>query len=481
VPPPASPPPTPPPLPPPLREALQAVRTVGRPLLVGGCVRDWLAGREPKDFDLEVYGVSPGQLAATLARFGATDPVGKSFGVIKLRLGGVDYDFALPRRETKTAAGHRGFAVGVDPALAPAAALARRDFTVNAMALDPFTGELIDPHGGRADLAAGVLRHTGAAFVEDPLRVLRALQFAGRFDLRLAPETAALCREITGTFAELPVERVWVEWEKWAAHSRHPSAGLRALAATGWLVHFPEVSALVGTPQDPEWHPEGDVFVHTCHCCDALAALPAWQALDAALRRDLMFAVLAHDFGKPATTRQEEKHGRLRWVSPDHDNAGGPLAEAFLARLGSPLDCRPLVRALVENHFAHLGWPAGAEPAAPFLRRLARRLAPATIEQLVLVLWADHLGRPPRRDAASEHRIDQLTAAARALAIADAAPRPLLLGRHLVAAGLPPGPRFKTILDAAYEAQTEGAFTDEPGALAWLAQQLDRPPATGHR
>lgn len=469
--------PPPPVLPPALAEALQAVCAVGRPLLVGGCVRDWLAGRDAKDFDIEVYGVTPDQLAATLARFGSTDPVGKSFGVIKLRLGGIDYDFALPRRETKTAAGHRGFAVGVDPHLAPAEALARRDFTLNAMALDPFTGELIDPHGGRADLAAGLLRHTSAAFVEDPLRVLRAMQFGGRFDLRLAPETAALCREIAGTFAELPVERVWVEWEKWAAQSSRPSAGLRVLAETGWLAHFPEIAALVGTPQDPEWHPEGDVFVHTCHCCDALAALPVWQALAANARRDLMFAVLAHDFGKPSTTRQEEKRGRLRWVSPDHDNAGGPLAETFLARLGSPLDTRPFVRVLVENHFAHLGWSAGGEPAPRFVRRLAHRLAPATIEQLVLVLWADHLGRPPRRDPASEHRIEQLAAAARALALADAAPKPLLLGRHLIAAGLQPGPRFREILDGAYEAQLDGAFTDEPSARAWLAQQLaERPP-----
>ncbi len=462
-------------LPPDLLNALRAVAQVGRPLLVGGCVRDWLAGRTAKDFDIEVYGVTPEQLAATLDRFGATDPVGRSFGVIKLRLSGVDYDFALPRRESKTAAGHRGFTVGVDPSLTPAEALARRDFTLNAMALDPFTGELIDPHNGRADLAAGVLRHTSAAFVEDPLRVLRAMQFAGRFDLHLAPESAALCRSITDTFAELPVERVWVEWEKWAAHSRRPSAGLRVLAETGWIVHFPEIAALMGTPQDPEWHPEGDVFVHTCHCCDALAALPDWQALAAATRRDLMFAILAHDFGKPCTTRQEEKRGRLRWVSPDHDNAGGPLADTFLARLGSPLDTRPIVRALVENHFAHLGWPTGGEPAAPFLRRLARRLTPATIEQLVLILWADHLGRPPRRDPASEHRIDQLAAAARALAIADAAPKPLLLGRRLVAAGLVPGPRFRAILAAAYEAQLDGAFTDEPGATAWLARYPTTP------
>ncbi len=435
-------------------------------------MRDWLCGRPAKDFDIEVLGVSGEQLASTLSRFGATDPVGKSFGVIKLRLAGVDYDFSLPRRETKTGAGHRGFDVGVDPFLPIADALARRDFTLNAMALDPLTGELIDPHGGQIDLVAGVLRHTSSAFTEDPLRVLRAMQFAGRFNLVLAPETAALCRSISATYLELPVERVWVEWEKWAAHSRHPSAGLRVLQETGWIVHFPEIASLVGVPQEPEWHPEGDVFIHTCHCVDALAALPEWQELAPELRREVMFGVLAHDFGKPSTTRQEEKRGQLRWVSPGHEPAGGPLAEAFLARIGSPLDTRPFVRALVENHFAHLGWPADGEPNPALLRRLARRLAPASIAQLLLVLRADHLGRPPRLCAGTERRIAQLATAARELAIANAAPAPLLLGRHLLAAGLSPSPHFKAILHAAYEAQLDGAFADNAGATTWLAQQL---------
>lgn len=473
-------PPSPPILPAGLRATLEALRRVARPLLVGGCVRDWLAGRAPKDFDVEVYGIGADVLIATLGRFGATDPVGRSFGVIKLRLDGADYDFSLPRRETKTAAGHRGFEVGVDPHLPVAEALARRDFTLNAIALDPFTGEIIDPHGGAADLARKTLRHTGPAFVEDPLRVLRAVQFAGRFGLSLAEETAALCREIVDTYPELPVERVWGEWEKWAANSRAPSAGLEVLRQSGWLLHFPEIAALIETPQDPEWHPEGDVFTHTALCCDALAGQPKWNELPASERRDLMLAVLAHDFGKPATTQQQEKHGRLRWTSPGHDVAGGPIADAFLARIGSPLAVRPLVRALVENHFAHLAWPSGAQPSEAYVRRLALRLAPASVRQLLLVLRADHLGRPPRLCAGTEQRITQLEQAAHAQELADAAPRPVLLGRHLLAAGLQPGPIFRTITDAAYEAQLDGAFADEPGALEWLRQHLaaeSTPPA----
>ncbi len=458
-----------------LRAALETLRSVARPVLVGGCVRDWLAGRVPKDFDIEVYGIGPSELASLLARFGPTDPVGRSFGVIKLRLDGVEYDIGLPRRETKIASGHRGFEVGVDPDLPVAEALARRDFTLNAIALDPFSGEIIDPHGGAADLAARILRHTSGAFVEDPLRVLRAMQFAGRFDLALAPDTAALCRQIAGTFAELPLERVWGEWEKWATRSRHPGAGLAVLRASGWLAHFPEIAALAGTPQDPEWHPEGDVFIHTALCCDALAALPAWQSLPPGERRDLMLAVLAHDFGKPATTRQEEKRGQLRWTSPGHDLVGGPLAEAFLARIGSPLGIRPVVRALVENHFAHLAWPSGSAPSPAFVRRLARRLSPASIRQLLFILRADHLGRPPRLCGATEARIAQLEQAAQAHEIADAAPRPILLGRHLLAAGLAPGPAFRTLTNAAYEAQLDGAFADETGAVNWLHRHLAAP------
>ncbi|MFN5560863.1 MAG: polynucleotide adenylyltransferase, partial [Opitutaceae bacterium] len=197
-----------------LREALLALRPIGRPRLVGGCVRDWLMGIASKDFDVEVGGVDFPTLHQALAPLGATDVVGRSFGVIKVRTrDGREYDFSLPRRESKTGAGHRGFAVAPDPSLSDADAAARRDFTLNAIAWDPFTESLIDPLNGVADLKARVLRHASPAFVEDPLRVLRGMQFAARFDLTLAPETAALCRSIVDTYAELPVERVWHEWD----------------------------------------------------------------------------------------------------------------------------------------------------------------------------------------------------------------------------------------------------------------------------
>jgi tRNA nucleotidyltransferase (CCA-adding enzyme) len=459
----------PPPLPGALRSMLDAVRRVGRPRLVGGGVRDWLLGLPSKDYDIEVAGVDFEGLRRALAGFGATDVIGRNFGVIKVRDGaGTEYDFSLPRRESKTGAGHRGFAIEPDPSLGDADAAARRDFTVNAIALDPFTGEVIDPFSGRDDLRARVLRHTSAAFSEDPLRVLRAFQLAARFDFTLAPETAALCREISPAFAELPVERVWAEWDKWAVKSSRPSRGLEVLEQTGWLRHFPEVAAMRGTPQEPAWHPEGDVLTHTAHCLDALVSLGEWLSAPPGRRRLLMFAVLAHDFGKPSTTQRAERRGALRWVSPGHEAAGGPLAEAFLRRIGAPLEMDAPVRALVVHHLAH--HHGGGDFTDTQVRRLARRLAPATIDDLAVVMAADSMGRPPLAATDILALIGRLRARAASLALEASAPRPIIQGRHLIAMGRRPGPGFKPVLDASFEAQLDGAFLDEAGGLAWLRE-----------
>jgi tRNA nucleotidyltransferase (CCA-adding enzyme) len=457
-----------------LRAMLDAVRRIGRPRLVGGGVRDSLLGLAPKDFDVEVAGADFETLHRALAPFGSTDVVGRNFGVIKVRsrVSGEEYDFSLPRRESKTGAGHRGFAVQPDPTLSDAEAAARRDFTVNAIALDPFTGTLIDPHGGQRDLKARLLRHTSPAFVEDPLRVLRAFQLASRFDFTLTPETAELCRSVSHTFAELPIERVWGEWDKWAGKAAKPSRGLTVLEQTDWLKHFPEVAALRGTPQEPEWHPEGDVFTHTQHCVDALAALEDWRSSTAPRRRLLMFAVLAHDFGKPSTTSYAEKRGAMRWISPGHESAGGPLAKTFLRRIGAPLDYDLPVCTLVVDHLAH--HHGNTQFTETSVRRLARRLAPATIDDLALVMRADANGRPPLTSPEIHARIDELIAKAHALAIADSAPKPIILGRHLIALGMRPGRKFKPLLDAAFEAQLDGAFNDEAGGIAWIAPRIDR-------
>lgn len=474
-----------------LLPVLAVLQRIGRPRIVGGAVRDWLLDIPFTDLDIEVAGASFADLHRVLAPLGATDVVGRSFGVIKLRLpSGTEYDISLPRRESKTGAGHRGFAIQPDPRLSDAEAAARRDFTLNAIAWDPVARQLIDPHDGQADLRARILRHTSPAFAEDPLRVLRAMQFAGRFNLTLAPSTAQLCQSIAPSFNELPVERIWHEWAKWAEKSAsplgRPSSGLRVLVETGWLAHFPELAALAGCPQDPQWHPEGDVFTHTAHCCDALARDPEWLNASPRRRRILMFATLLHDFGKPTVTRQELKpapHSSpqapgslLRWVSPGHEPAGVAPAESFLARIGAPHDHAPAITPLVANHMVHHhGGPAGL--GANALRRLARRLHPATIDELAAVMRADSNGRPPLHSPDTLALIARLQSDADSLALASAAPRPLLLGRHLITAGLSPGPTFKALLSTAFEAQLDGAFADESTALIWLRNNLPNPPA----
>lgn len=450
---------------------ISAVREVGRPYLVGGCVRDWLLGLQPHDFDIEVFDTSYEQLRETLARFGPTDVVGKSFGVVKVRLSGHEYDFSLPRREVKTAAGHRGFEVRADASLSFAEAAARRDFTINAIGYDPVETNIIDPHHGQDDLRQRILRHLGPAFSEDPLRVLRALQLAGRFDLTMAPETIEVCRSIKNSFGELPRERVWHEWEKWARLSTVPARGIEILEATDWLGHFPPLAALRECPQDPEWHPEGDVLTHTRHCLNALAAMAEWRDRSPASRRALMFAVLTHDFGKATTTQFAERRGRMRWVSPGHDRESGRLAEDFLQAIGAPSAVAEKVRPLVENHMYHVQATAGPKPAT--VRRLARRLAPATIEDLALVMTADTRGRPPLEE--KEHAgVHALLEAARRLKLEKEAPRPIILGRHLIAQGLEPGPHFKPILDELFEAQMDGAFSTQEEGKAYLERYVAR-------
>ena len=454
-----------------LLAVLRSLRRHGRPYLVGGCVRDALLGKKPKDFDIEVFGVSWEDLQTVLERSGPTDVVGRSFAVAKLRLPSGEHDFALPRRESKTGAGHRGFRVEADQFLDERGASMRRDFTINSLLFEPFEQRVLDFHGGVEDLERRFLRHTSAAFTEDPLRVLRGFQFAARFELKLVPETAQLCASMLPTYGELATERVWGEWEKFITQATKPSMGLRVLSETGWIAHFPVLAALAGLEQEPSWHPEGDVLTHIGHCLDALVALPEWRDAGHAFRRVLSLAVLAHDFGKAGTTVREERHGALRWISPGHDRTGGALAESFLEGIGSPLEIRPVVRALVENHHAHQSWPLdGPSPSA--VRRLAKKIQPATISQLLIIMTADHLGRPPLVSAQTRERIARLRNAAAELAVGEAAPAPILRGRDLIAEGVPPGARMGAILKAAYEAQLGGAFYTRDEALGWARTQF---------
>lgn len=463
-------------IPPALEAILRDLDAAGfRALLVGGAVRDALLGLEPKDFDVEVYGISYDRLTAFLSRYGRVDVVGKSFGVVKLfssDLFGADLagvDFSIPRRESKTGPHHRGFLATFDESITPQEAASRRDFTINAIAYDPIRGEILDFFGGQEDLKNRVLRATSTAFSEDPLRVLRGMQFACRFNLAVDPATAEMCREIAGEYSTLARERIAEEFMKWTA-SGHPGRIAEYLTATGWIVHFPEIGALAGVPQDPHWHPEGDVGTHTMLVVDAAARVAKREGLEGDARAVVLLSALCHDFAKPATTQLRDRDGKMRWTSWGHEAAGGPMARAFLERIGIKSAIVEQVVPIVEHHLASSS--VGRDPTPRAIRRLAMHLAPASIVQLLHVVEADHSGRPPLPPGLPEGAI-RIRDMAVVQAVEHEPQAPLILGRHV----LPyfenrPGKHIGEVTAAALEAQADGAFSTQEEALQWLERYL---------
>ncbi|MEA2173298.1 MAG: hypothetical protein QOD00_890 [Blastocatellia bacterium] len=425
----------------------------GRALMVGGCVRDSLMGIRPKDWDVEVYGVEPATLRQLLESFGRLNVVGESFTVYKI---GNHLDVSIPRRERKSGRGHRGFIIEGDPVMSLEEAARRRDFTINAILEDPLTDVIIDPFKGRDDIQNKILRAVSReTFVEDSLRVLRAAQFAARFEFDIEPETVELCRAIDLT--DLPRERVWGEMEKLLLRAPRPSIGLKWLYGLGIVDQlFPELKALVGVPQEYDWHPEGDVDVHTMLTLDRARELI--DDLPYMKRVTVMLGALCHDFGKPATTEFIEG----RWRSRGHEEAGIEPTLTFLERLNirtlDGYDVRSQVVALVRDHLKPGEFYRTRDQIGDgAFRRLARR---CELDLLYRVARADTLGRnaewvPPEKwhDAAPQ---EWFIARARELEVQERPPAPLLMGRHLLDMGLKPSPLMGQVTRAIYEMQLDG-------------------------
>lgn len=444
------------------RAIAQAVRDHGgRALVVGGWVRDAILGHPSKDVDLEVFGMPAERLRSLLSTFGRVDTVGESFTVYKLG----DIDVSLPRRESKTGRGHTGFTVEGDPRLSIEDAARRRDFTINAISLDPLTDDVLDPFEGRRDLAARALRVVDAAtFGDDSLRVLRALQFSARFELTATDDTRELCRAIP--LDDLPSERIWGEMEKLLLQARRPSIGL-ALALDLGVVDrlWPELKALVGCPQEPAWHPEGDVWVHTLMVVDE-----ARKRIDDLTRGPavaMMLGAVCHDFGKPAATAVID--GRIR--SPGHEEGGVEPAARFLDRLNvhslDGYDVRAAVLGLVAQHLKPSAFHKSATPVSDgAFRRLAQKV---DLELLARFSMADCHGRTGTFDcSAGDWFLDR----ARALGVEHAPPAPLVMGRHLLALGVKPGPGMGELLAKIYDAQLDGVIATLEDGLALARQQL---------
>ena len=433
----------------------------GRAMLVGGCVRDELMGIAPKDWDLEIYGIKPSDLREILNSFGEVNAVGEAFTVYKV---GQDLDVALPRRERKIGRGHKGFVVEGDPQMSFEEASKRRDFTINAILKDVLTGEIIDCFGGQNDIENKILRVVSKeTFAEDSLRVLRAAQFAARFDFEIEAETVEICRSIDLT--DLPKERIWGELEKLLLKAEKPSIGLTWLYDLGVVEQlFPELKSLVGVPQEKEWHPEGNVDIHTLMVVDEARQLV--DDLPYSKQVTVMLGALCHDFGKPATTKFFDG----RWRSHAHDEAGVEPTISFLDKLGiftlDGFDVRQQIIQLVRYHLLP-GMFYKSQPGDGAFRRLARKVEP---DLLYRVAKADSLGRNPEwlpkekwfKAEAQEWFIERI----RELNIEHEAPKPILMGRHLIELGLKPSPEFGEILEAVFEKQLDGQITNLDEAIS---------------
>lgn len=424
----------------------------GRALLVGGAVRDMLLGRESKDIDIEVHGLSLEQLEKILKEHGPVSTVGKSFGVLRLHT--LDVDWSLPRTDSVG----RKPVVAIDPTMSIERAFERRDLTINAMGLDLKTGELIDPFNGKADLEKGVLRAPNTeTFLEDPLRFYRVMQFIARFDMYPDDTLQELCKKMS--INDVSRERIESEFEKMLLQSERPSRGIRWLRDSGRLQDvLPELAATVGIEQDPRWHPEGDVFEHTMQTLDAAAAL-ARTYDNRHFARILMYAALCHDLGKDTTTKKDGD----AIISHGHELESVERARTLLKRITLNQDIKDAVLKLVRYHMAPATFvEQGAKPSA--YKRLANKLAPdATLALLADLAYADKRGRNPKGHeplTINVPDIDTFLERAEKAQVKESVEEPVLKGRDLLGV-VEPGARMGELLDQAYEIQLEEGITDK--------------------
>lgn len=430
---------------------LQAAREIarlvaqqgGRTFFVGGFVRDALLGIENKDVDMEVHGISCQCLENILDRMGERICIGESFGIYSLK--GYSLDIAMPRKETLRGQGHKDFDIFVDPYIGTKGAASRRDFTINALMQDVLTEEIIDHFGGEEDLRRGILRHVSdTSFADDPLRVLRAAQFAARFGFDIAEETVQLCSRME--LGHLSRERIEGELKKALLKADHPSVFFQVLRRMHQLDSwFPELKALIGIPQNPVYHAEGDVWNHTMMVLDEAAKLrhraanPFW----------FMLSALTHDFGKAVCT--EEKNGVLHAYG--HEQKGLPLAEAFLRRLTSEGKLIEYVLNLTELHMKPNTVAEAQSSTKTTMRMFDQAIDP---EGLLCIALADDLGRITTKptgihDAFLRQRLELFR---------EQMAKPYVMGRDLIEAGLKPGTEFTELLAYAHKLRLAGVDKD---------------------
>jgi len=445
-------------------------------MIVGGSVRDHFLKLPMKDYDVEVYGLETMEaLENILETYGSVNLVGKSFGVLKFSYEGEAYDFSFPRSEKKTGVGHRGFDVEVDGKLDFNTASRRRDFTVNAMGYDVEKKAFVDPFGGLEDIKKKKLRHIeDETFIEDPLRVYRAVQFSARFGFELDVETKKLCKEMVekNMLDALPKERVYLEWQKLLLKAPKPSQGFELMGELGIIErYFPELHALVGVVQSPIWHPEGDVWVHTMMTVDEMAVLVRSEALGKKSEKDklrFLFAILCHDLGKAISTTMYDD-GTIRSIG--HEKTGLTLTKMLMYRLTDEHDFIESLLPLVEHHLKPSQFYA-AKSGSKAIRKLATKV---NIEALVSIAKADFLGRTTEEALTRNYKAGKwLLQKASKLKVKTEPLEHLVQGRDLIDLGLEPSPQFKEILDEVYHLQLEGELVSREEALNFLESKYKR-------
>ncbi len=463
-------------------------KRAGRALIVGGFVRDSFLNISSKDIDIEVYNISPEALHDVLKNLFKNNVIeaGKSFGVLKIPLGdGLDIDVALPRRESKSGKGHKGFLIESDPSMDPTEAARRRDFTINAIAIDPLSGEILDPFNGQTDLNKKILRVVDPqTFQDDPLRVYRALQFTARFDLNVESRTLDLTRNMVsrGDLDELSKERVSEEIKKLLLKAEKPSIGLQLAWDLGLIeCDYPELSALKITPQEPAWHPEGDVWIHTLMAVDQAAKMIRIEPFTDNEKLQIMVGTLCHDLGKPSTTAIGEKDGIPRIRSLGHEEAGEEPTKQLLAKWSMGFEVEHAALTIATQHLKpgmlfnqKTKGTLTDEQYANAVRKLIKKIYPLSWRVLLAAAEADHRGRALPGAETKPYEIGALfTQMVKSLKLDEAPAKPLIQGRDLLKRGMKPGPQVGELLNRIENARDEGKIKTHEEAITLLDKILE--------
>ncbi|MDP3793368.1 MAG: HD domain-containing protein [Candidatus Uhrbacteria bacterium] len=462
-----------------------------RALIVGGFVRDALLNITSDDLDMEVYGVPVDDLQALLEKLypKKLNLIGRSFGIFHVTFDdGFEFEISIPRRDSKTGTGHKGFTVEGDPTMSVEDAARRRDFTINSILADPMTGEVIDPFDGRSDLDRKILRVTDQkTFQDDPLRVYRAVQLTARLQLTVEPESFDLMRIMIerGDLAELSPERVTEEIRKLLLKAERPSLGLQMMFELGIIERdYPELFVLKQTPQEPEWHPEGDVWIHTLMVVDQAAKIirrETWNVKpETSEKLQVMLGALCHDLGKPSTTKMGEKAGVPRLRSLGHEEAGEEPTRMLCKKwmFGETIEHGAIMSAMQHLkpgtfYRAKEQGKLNDEQYANAVRKLLKKIYPLSWRVLLASAEADHRGRSlPGADSEPYEAGEIFTRTIEQFKLDEAPIKPLIQGRDLMDRGIKPGPRMGQIIAEIETARDEGKIKTREEALELLGTLL---------